>query len=159
MNATTRNYWRMQLHPNDAANAVRHSVESLSAGFIGLDFREDVGDLMTLRQNELPTNQEDYWAFAHEMAVGDVVLIMAHHFPLAICRVAGDYNYIRHHDPDIGVWFRHFRRADQIAYYGDFVTNAHDWANITMTTTVSPLRTADSQSRQLIDAWIADQAK
>ena len=101
----------MQLHPNDAANAVRHSVESLCAGLIGLDFREDVGDLMTLTRDELPSNQEDYWLFGHEMTHSDIVLIMAHHYPLAICRVSGDYNYIRNCAPEIGVWFRHFRRG------------------------------------------------
>jgi len=31
-------YWRMQLHPNEPGEALKHSVESLVAGFIGLDF-------------------------------------------------------------------------------------------------------------------------
>ena len=34
-------YWRMQLHPNNASEAVRHAVQSLAAGYIGLDFAED----------------------------------------------------------------------------------------------------------------------
>ena len=38
-------YWRMQLHPDNASEAVRHAVQSLAAGYIGLDFAEDVGDL------------------------------------------------------------------------------------------------------------------
>ena len=38
-------YWRMQLHPDNASEAARHSVESLAAGYIGLDFATDVGDL------------------------------------------------------------------------------------------------------------------
>lgn len=42
--------------------------------------------------------------------MGDVVLIMAHNFPFALVTVSGDYNYIRTPDPEIGVWFRHFRR-------------------------------------------------
>ncbi len=39
-------YWRMQLHPNDAKNAAHYANQSLSAGFIGLDFATEVGDLL-----------------------------------------------------------------------------------------------------------------
>lgn len=38
-------YWRMQLHPSEPDQAVRHSIESLAAGYIGLDFVEDIGRL------------------------------------------------------------------------------------------------------------------
>ena len=31
-------YWRMQLHPADPDQAVKHCVESLASGYIGLDF-------------------------------------------------------------------------------------------------------------------------
>ncbi len=30
--------WRMQVHPGDSENAIRHIVESISAGDIRLDF-------------------------------------------------------------------------------------------------------------------------
>jgi hypothetical protein len=146
-------YWRMQLHPDDSGQAVRHSVESLAAGYIGLDFAEDVRDLMSLTQAELPENQRDYWAFAHEMVLGDKVLIMAHHFPFALATVDGEYNYIRLTAPEIGVWFRHFRKVTGVRYYADFKTNALSWQHIVMTDTISPLRDPGSLSYRLIQEW------
>ncbi len=146
-------YWRIQLHPDKPGEALKHCVESLAAGYIGLDFAAKVGDLKKTTQSTLPENQKDYWAFAHEMVIGDKVLIIAHHFPFALATVVGDYNYIRSGAPEIGVWFRHFRRVKDIRYYGDFVTNAHDWESIKMTDTISPLRDPSSKSYQLIEAW------
>lgn len=146
-------YWRMQLHPDEPGEAVKHSVESLAAGYIGLDFAAEVGDLRETTKSTLPENQRDYWAFAHEMHVGDRVLIIAHHFPFALGTVAGDYNYIRSCAPEIGVWFRHFRHVRDVRYYGDFVTNAHAWESITMTDTISPLRDPSSRSYRLIEDW------
>jgi hypothetical protein len=145
----------MQLHPNEPAEAVRHCVESLAAGYIGLDFSDEAGDLRETTQSELPENQRDYWAFAHEMGPEDRVLVIAHHFPFALATVAGDYNYIRTPAPEIGVWFRHFRRVEDVRYYGDFVKNAHAWESITMTDTICPLRDPSSMSYQLIQAWSA----
>ena len=58
-------YWRMQLHPSESGSAVRHTVESLAAGYIGLDFAVDVPDLLTVAQDALPADhQRRYWAFA-----------------------------------------------------------------------------------------------
>jgi hypothetical protein len=147
-------YWRMQLHPSESEGAIRHTVESLSAGYIGLDFSTDVADLLTIRQDALPDNQRHCWAFAHEMEVGDRVLLFAHHFPFALVRVVGGYNYIRATAPEIGVWFRHFRQIDDVRYYGDFVTNAQNWESITMTATITPLRDPNSASFQLIERWL-----
>jgi len=146
-------YWRMQLHPNEPGGAIKHSVESLVAGYIGLDFAPEVGDLMRTTQSALPQTTKDYWAFAHEMTVGDRVLIIAHHFPFAVATVAGEYNYIRSPAPEIGVWFRHFRRVEDVQYYGDRVTNARSWEQITMTDTISPLRDTSSMSYRLIESW------
>jgi len=92
-------YWRMQLHPAAPGEALWYTVQSLAAGYIGLDFdtnEPDVGDLLSpqARQDSLPEKQRDYWAFAHEMAEEDRVLIIVHHFPFALVRVAGPYNYI-----------------------------------------------------------------
>jgi hypothetical protein len=143
----------MQLHPSEPGEALRHAVESLAAGYIGLDFGVEVGDLTQTTQAALPENQRDYWAFAHEMTIGDRVLIIVHHFPFALVRVAGDYNYIRSTAPEIGVWFRHFRRVDEIRYYGDFRTNARQWEQIIMTDTISPLRDPGSRSYQLVEEW------
>jgi hypothetical protein len=128
-------------------------VKSLAAGYIGLDFSADIGDLMSTLQSALPENQKDYWAFAHEMALGDRVLIMAHHFPFALVTIEGTYNFIREPVPEIGVWFRHFRKVNDIRFYADFITNALNWESITMTDTISPLRDRNSKSYQLIDSW------
>ena len=46
------------------------------------------------------------------MEVGDWVLLFTHHFPFALVRIAGPYNYIRSTAPEIGAWFRHFRKVD-----------------------------------------------
>jgi hypothetical protein len=149
-------YWRMQLHPSESEGAVKHTVESLAAGYIGLDFEEDVPDLMTLRQDALPANQRNYWAFAHEMDVGDRVLLFTHHYPFALARIAGPYNYIRATAPEIGVWFRHFRRVDDVRYYGDCVTNAREWEHLVMTATITPLRETTSGSYKLIRRWLGE---
>jgi hypothetical protein len=150
-------YWRMQLHPNEPGEALKHTVESLAAGFIGLDFsrRYGVRDLRETTQETLPTHQRDYWAFAHGMIEGDMVLIIVHHYPFALATIAGDYNYIREPEPRIGVWFRHFRQVRDVRYYGDFVTSAHQWERITMTDTISPLHDESSLSYRLIEKWVA----
>jgi hypothetical protein len=144
----------MQLHPGESEGAVQHTVESLSAGYIGLDFAADITDLLMTLQNELPETQRNYWAFAHEMNIGDRVLLFTHHFPFALARVSGEYNYIRSTAPEIGVWFRHFRKVDDIRYYGDLVTNVRSWEAITMTATITPLRDPRSASYQLIEHWL-----
>jgi hypothetical protein len=148
-------YWRMQLHPSESEGAVRHTVESLAAGYIGLDFAGNVPDLLTVEQGALPENQRNYWAFAREMNVGDIVLLFAHHFPFALVRVAGPYNYIRAIAPEIGVWFRHFRKVDNVLYYADLVTDARSWERITMTATITPLRETETASYQLIERWLS----
>jgi hypothetical protein len=89
------------------------------------------------------------------MEVGDRVLLFAHHFPFALARVSGNYNYIGAAGPEIGVWFRHFRQVDDVRYYGDFVTDAQTWALITMTATITPLRDSTTASFQLIDRWLS----
>ena len=147
-------YWRMQVHPNDSDTAIKHTVESISAGYIGLDFPTDVPDLLTVAQETLPENHRIYWTFAHEMDIGDRVVLFAHHYPLALVRVAGPYNYIRSIAPEIGVWFRHFRKIDDVRYYGDFITDVKKWQKITMTATITPLRETTSKTYQLIEEWL-----
>src|SRR2546425_5470915 len=133
-------YWRMQLHPSTSGKAVKHAVESLAAGYIGLGFGSDVGDLLLADQSALPEQKKDYWAFAHDMKEGDEVLIIAHHFPFALATIDGPYNYVREAVPELGVWFRHFRKVKSVRYYADYITNARSWEQITMTDTISPLR-------------------
>ena len=118
-------------------------------GWIG----PDVGDLTKTKREELPEGQRDYWDFAHEMKVGDVVLIIAHHFPFALATVSGEYNYIRKTAPELGVWFRHFRKVKIVKYYADHVTNAHTWKQLIMTDTISPLRDPSRDSFKLIEEW------
>ena len=146
----------MQMHPSEADGAIKHTVESLSAGYVGLDFAADVPDLLTVPQVELPENQRNYWGFAHEMEVDDRILLFAHHFPFALVRVSGEYNYIRAAVPELGVWFRHFRTVDDIRYFGDFITNARIWEPITMTATITPLRDTQTESYKLIERWLND---
>jgi hypothetical protein len=145
----------MQLHPKFPGGSARHSAKSLSAGFVGLDFKWDVGDLLRANYDDLPKEEKVQWAFAHEMAEGDHVLIFCHHYPFALARISGPYNYIRTPVPEIGVWFRHFRRIDDVRYYSDHRTNASEWKPITMTATLTPLRNADSASQQLVNGWLA----
>jgi hypothetical protein len=145
----------MQLHPDFPGGSARHSAESLSAHFVGLDFQRDVGDLLRANRSDLPKEQTNYWAFAHEMAEGDHVLVFCHHYPFALARVDGPYNYIRTPVPQIGVWFRHFRKVTDVRYYSDFRTNASKWEPIVMTATLTPLRSSDSASQQLVDEWLA----
>jgi hypothetical protein len=143
----------MQIHPASPQEAVKHTIESLAAGYIGLDFAGEVGDLHTIQQSSLPANQRHYWGFAHEMKEGDLVLILAHHFPFALAKVYGPYNYIRSEAPEIGVWFRHFRKVSDVRYYADFKTDAHAWEKTTMTATITQLRDPDSNSYRLIGEW------
>ena len=147
-------YWRMQLHPSEPGEAIRHAVTSLAAHFIGLDFASDVGDLSRVSPASLPEGQRDYLAFATQMTEGDRVLIIVHHFPFALCRVAGGYNYVREVCPELGIWFRHFRRVDDVRFYGDFVTNAQPWEHIRMTDAISPLHDQAGVSYKLIQRWM-----
>lgn len=149
----------MQLHPNDPSQAMRYAVESIAAGFIGLDFKEDAGDLRLRDQASLDPGERDFWEFAHRMECGDRVLIIVHHFPFALVSVDGDYNYIRNPEPELGVWFRHFRRIDraQTRFFADRITNARQWDQYKMTDTISVLRDSEGQSYGLIRDWSGDE--
>jgi hypothetical protein len=147
-------FWRMQLHPDDASSGTRHAGESLAAGFIGLGFRTDPGDLTLVTDPaSLPQGQSDYLDFANRMTVGDKVLIISHHYPFALVTVDGEYNYIRKAVPEIGVWFRHFRRVEDVKYYFDWITNAANWQRLVMTDTISILTDPTSLSYRLIQDW------
>ena len=78
-----------------------------------------------------------YVDFAKNMEIEDKVLIIVHHFPFAVVTVSGDYNYIRNTEPEIGVWFRHFRRIKYPVFYSDYFTNARSWEQYVMTDTIS----------------------
>ena len=128
-------------------------MESLAAGYIGLDFATDVGDLMRLDRSTLIPGEKDYRLFAHEMGPGDRVLIVAHQYPFALATVNGEYNYILHPSKNIG-WFRHSRAVRDVAYYFDWETNPNAWVKTTMTDAISPLRDPSSISYRLIDEWV-----
>lgn len=148
-------YWRMQLHPNEQERAAEHAAKSLSAGFVGLDFLQDVGDLERAEKSSLRRSEKCYWGFAHEMKKGDWVLIYAHNFAFALAEIWGPYNYIKTPVPQIGVWFRHFREVRNVRCYSDFRKDAHKWDRSTMTATITPLRREDTASKKLIEAWVA----
>lgn len=152
-------YWRMQLHPDDRSRAIHRTVECLSAGYIGLDFDVPIGDMTLLRTDALPPRHRHYHAFCSKMAVGDRVLLFAHHFPCALVRVAGPYNYIAAEVPELGFWFRHFRAVDDIRYFGDWCPNATKWPRLVMTSAIAPLRTPRSASFRLIEEWIANSSR
>jgi hypothetical protein len=154
-------YWRMQLHPSDAKEAIAHTVRSLAAGYIGLDFSGSVPDMLTIEKDALPEKARNYWAFAHDMEIGDYVLVFCHHFPFALVRVAGEYNHIRASIPENSVWFTHFRKVDEIQYYGDRrgCTDARNWPYITMTATITPLKSEDKMCFKLIEDWLAKDAE
>ena len=143
-------YWRMQLHPNDPDRAMHYTSRSLAAGFIGLDFIKEVGDLNRAKYEQIPKKQKDYIAFCTEMKRGDKVLIIVHHFPFAVATVAGDYNYILRTEPELGIWFRHFRRVKDVMYFPDYRTNAKSWEQYKMTDTISILKDPKSKSCHLI---------
>lgn len=147
-------YWRMQLHPVQPGESVKHCIESLAAGYIGLDFAFDVGDLMATSKDKLPENQKDYWAFARGMNEGDKVLIIAHHFPFALATISGEYNYIRSSPEKVGVWFRHFRAVNNVHYYADLETDARKWEQLQMNNTISPLHDPSKRSYKLIENWL-----
>ena len=145
------NYWRMQLHPNEPESAAYYASRSIAAGFIGLDFATEVGDLLAEEHQNILDTQKDYLAFAKEMQTGDKVLIIVHHFPFAVVTVDGDYNYIRRTEPELGVWFRHFRRVKDVIYFADYNTNVRLWEQYTMTDAISILRDPNSKSYRLIE--------
>jgi hypothetical protein len=145
------NYWRMQLHPNEPEYATYYASQSIAAGFIGLDFATEVGDLLAEEHQDILGTQRDYVSFAKDMQIGDKVLIIVHHFPFAVVTVDGEYNYIRRTEPELGVWFRHFRRIKDAYYFADFNTNARSWDQIVMTDAISILIDPNSLSYKLIN--------
>ncbi|MFW6030202.1 MAG: hypothetical protein ACOCRO_08110 [Halanaerobiales bacterium] len=152
-------YWRMQLHPSDSQNAIRYTINSLVAGFIGLDFLEDPGNLTIADPQTVLQSEKQFFAFATDMKVGDKVLIFTHNFPFALVTVKGEYNYIKNQTPELGLWFRHFRRiSDDIIYYYDYKTNAHKWQRIPMTSTISPLHDPNSKTYMLIEKMLEEKA-
>jgi hypothetical protein len=147
-------YWRMQVHPGKSKNPFKDTVECISAGYIGLDFHKNksVPHLFTVPKEKLPKDQQHYWAFAHEMKIGDRVLVFAHNIPLALVRVAGEYEYST--APEIRVWFRHLRQIDDIRYYWDCPIDLKKWEHIPMAETIAPLRNPEADSFQLIKKWL-----
>ncbi len=143
------------MHPDDSARSVAHAVNCISRGFVGLDFREDVGDLRA-RKEPIPAGQADYVAMLEKMGVGDVILIQAHHRPLALVRVSGDYFYHPDAKELFRVWCRHLRPIRLISYYADYQTNPAGWSKITMTDTIAQLKDANGMAYNLIEKWLED---
>jgi hypothetical protein len=132
------NFWRMQLHPNEPRRATEFAARSLAAGFIGLDHSIDIGD-MRKSENLLPPSQRDYFDLALRMQRGDKLLVISHHRPFAFATVDGDYCYVTAPQPELGVWFRHFRRVKDVRFVGDLITNPELLPQLTMTDTIASL--------------------
>ena len=122
-------YWRMQLHPDNSNLSVKHTTESLSAGFIGLGFgKDEPGDLKKVKPTDpslkLDKNEDRYWQFADDMQIGDI----CHNQPFALTKVTGDYNFIKTTVKEIGVWFNHFRAIDKkyTKYFFDLDASKRD---------------------------------
>ena len=157
-------YWRMQLHDSDKRGyAIKYCVESLAAGYIGLDFHKDPGDLSVIKKEDpdykdkLPGSESRCWVFAHEMKKGDIVLVMAHHFPFALVKIVGDYNYIKHTENDSPVmfWFKHFRAVKVLDYYADYIIRENQkQQKIQMTDTIQKLADSSRDSYKLIEKWL-----
>jgi hypothetical protein len=129
----------MQLHPGDASRSTEYAARSLAAGMIGLDHEIDIGDMRKASPSVLPASQRDYFHLAAKMAIGDKVLIMAHHHPVAFATVSSDYFYITSIQRELNVWFRHFRRVKDVRFVGDIVTDPKKLPRIPMTDTISSL--------------------
>lgn len=52
-----------------------------------------------MNKNDLPSGQPDCREFAHIMKKDDIILVIAHHFPFALAKVAGLNNYISRPQP------------------------------------------------------------
>ena len=78
-------------------------------------------------------------------------MVIVHHFPFAVVTVDGEYNYIRRIEPELGVWFRHFRRIINPIYFSDFSTNAKEWEQYTFTGTIQILKDTQTKSYKLIE--------
>jgi len=146
-------YWKIQLHPNDNTRAVEHTMRTLGLRYIGLGFANQPGDFTGVSADEVVQSQRDYWEFSHTMHEGDLVLVVAHHYPCALVQVLGCYNYVHNPEEEIGVWFRHFRRVKVVGYYADFVVNPAQWKRTKMTDAIVILRNTESLSYQLIEEW------
>ena len=143
----------MQLHPADSQRSIKHCLDSLAAGFMGLDFEKDPGDLRVADKKSVKQSEKDYFDFALKMQPEDKVLIISHHYPFALVTVESDYNYIKTPVGEIGVWFRHFRRIKSPQFYFDRVTNPNSWQQLTMTDTISSLKDCAGDSYRLIESW------
>lgn len=130
-------------------------MKSLGLGYIGLDFASPPGDLTDVAPRDISPEQRDYWDFAHTMQVKDLVLVIAHHYPCALVRVVGTYNYIRDPEVELNVWFRHFRRVEVLGYYVDYEKKPTEWQKTIMTDTISPLHGTGGISYRLIEKWSA----
>lgn len=147
-------YWRMQLFPDGQRDAVHDTIATLAAGYIGIDDTDELRDLAAALPSALSPAQREALAFAQEMCVGDRVLVFARHYPFALARVAGDYNYVCLPVPAHGILFRHFRAVDDLRYYADLAPNAREWESILITERMAPLTDSKSMTFQLIERWL-----
>lgn len=147
-------YWRMQIHSDKPRNAVRDTITTLAAGYIGVDVPDDVRDLEAAQPQALSAGQREALAFAQDMCIGDRVLVFTHNFPFALVRISGGYNYVCCPVPERGILFRHFRAVDDARYYADLAPNAREWESILVTDRMAQLSDPNSMSFQLVERWL-----
>ena len=121
-------YWRMQLHPDEPRNAVRNTIATLAAGYIGIDVPGVVRDLTTTQPVALSAGQREAVAFAQDYVCSPV--------------------------PEHGILFRHFRAVDDVRYYADLAPNAREWESILVTERMAPLNDPNSMSYLLSEHWL-----
>ena len=151
-------FWRMQLHPDDKRYSFEHAVRSLAAGYIGLGFRDEPGDLTKINSKEelkkISKDQGQYLPFCNEMQIGDIVLVISHHYPVALCEVTGHYNYVKEQSEEIGVWFNHFRGIEVLSYAADYETDLKKLKSLKMTDTIIQLKNEEKENWIFIREWL-----
>lgn len=146
------NIWRMQLHPNESSRSMEHTTRCLAAGYVGLGFDNDPGDLAALPASDLDTKTNNIHAFVHEIQREDRIVIFSRNRPLAMVSDIGPYNFIREPVPELRIWFRHFRQFSKLSWYADAIGNTPPEPQIVMTNTFSGA-SPDSETGKLAMRW------
>ncbi|WP_061243625.1 hypothetical protein [Leptospira interrogans] len=147
-------YWRMQLHPDDQSLATDYTVKCLTNNYVGLDFPSGSYDLSEYDIDKLEAFPNNIRAFAKQITYNDYILIFHHNIPFALITEIGNYNYLKEVIPEMGIWFRHFRRFKKISYFNDVYKQGKDeHYKITMANTISEA-SEDTKTVELIKDWI-----
>ncbi len=99
------------------------------------------------------SNHTNYLKFAHEINIGDYVLIAPHSAPLALCVVASDYICDRLAKGREGIVFRHFRFVKSHTFFAHVFSRKEwpDW-NLSGQGTIGQINERN-QAFELIEKW------